>query len=33
MTITSKLKNFNKNCKGLGTTEKEKKQEKTQMGR
>ena len=28
-TITSKLKNFNKNCKGLGTTEKEKKQEET----
>ena len=23
---TSKLKNFNKNCKGLGTTKKEKKQ-------
>ena len=30
--MTSKLKNFNKNCKGLGTTEKEKKQEETQMG-
>ena len=28
-----KLKNFNKNCKGLGTTEKEKKQEETQTGR
>ena len=27
--ITSKL---NKNCKGLGTTEKEKKQEETQTG-
>ena len=30
---TSKLKIFNKNCKGLGTTEKEKKQEETQTGR
>ena len=30
--ITSKLKNFNKNYKGLGTTEKEKKQEETQTG-
>ena len=30
---TSKLKNFNKNYKGLGTTEKEKKQEETQTGR
>ena len=29
---TSKLKNFNKNYKGLGTTEKEKKQEETQTG-
>ena len=27
---TSKLKIFNKNYKGLGTTEKEKKQEETQ---
>ena len=32
-TTTSKLKIFNKNCKGLGTTEKEKKQEETQTGR
>ena len=31
--ITSKLKIFNKNSKGLGTTEKEKKQEETQTGR
>ena len=31
--ITSKLKIFNKNYKGLGTTEKEKKQEETQTGR
>ena len=31
--ITSKLKIFDKNYKGLGTTEKEKKQEETQMGR
>ena len=30
---TSKLKIFNKNYKGLGTTEKEKKQEETQTGR
>ena len=30
---TSKLKISNKNYKGLGTTEKEKKQEETQMGR
>ena len=30
---TSKVKNFNKNSKGLGTTEKEKKQEETQTGR
>ena len=29
---TSKLKIFNKNCKGLGTTKKEKKQEETQTG-
>ena len=29
----SKLKIFNKNYKGLGTTEKEKKQEETQTGR
>ena len=30
---TSKLKNFNKSSKGLGTTEKEKKQEEAQTGR
>ena len=30
---TRKLKIFNKNYKGLGTTEKEKKQEETQTGR
>ena len=30
---TSKLKIFNKNSKGLGTTEKQKKQEATQIGR
>ena len=30
---TSKLKIFNKNYKGLGTTEKGKKQEETQTGR
>ena len=29
----SKLRNFNKNYKGLGTTEKGKKQEETQTGR
>ena len=29
---TSKLKNFNKNYKGLGTTETEKKEEETQTG-
>ena len=33
MNNTSKLKIFNKNYKGLGTTEKEKKQEETQTGR
>ena len=33
ITNTSKLKIFNKNSKGLGTTEKEKKQEETQTGR
>ena len=32
-TITSKLKIFNKNYEGLGTTEKEKKREETQTGR
>ena len=31
--LTSTLKNFNKNYKRLGTTEKEKKQEETQTGR
>ena len=30
--LTSKLENFNKNYKELGTTEKEKRQEETQMG-